>query len=285
MNDTQKQAIREALERHLSGLSLSQSRFAKRAGVSAALVSQLLNGNWENISEQAWRKIAAAVGYSQGWQAAETTNFKLVTSYCALAQQSGIAKLIAYDAGAGKSFALRQYALHNKNVFYVQCERFFTQKVLLRKLCAAVGVQASGSIAELFDALIDALNTLDKPLVIFDEFDKILEKRGVFDVFKTLYDATEGRCGFVLCGAVCLREELRRRVDRNKIGYVELFSRCGREFLQLRPITKKDIEAVCVANGITAPAVVGEIVRDLGNGDYRTLRTLIERKKTELLWT
>lgn len=276
MNIQQKQSVKEAII-NLKEIGKSQEAIAKQADISSANISQILKDNWEKISDKLWHKIASNLGVSFGqWQTAEISNYKEIMGICLFAQERSAAKLISFDAGFGKSHALLTYSKENANVFYLQCERHFTRKVFLQKLGTALGLELSGIVTEMVDKISDRLKQTHKPLLILDEFDKVLDKSGVFDLFKTFYDTTLNHCGFVLCGAISLEQELIKRVQRNKIGYTELFSRIGRKCINLRKLTKKDIELVCYANQITDKEAIHHIALELSGGDLRQLKALIE---------
>ncbi len=284
MNNSLKNSIQAEISRLKNELGKSQNTIAAQVGISSANVSQILAGNWEKISDELWRKVAVGLNVSlhSDWQTAEISNYCKVMGVCGLAQSGSLAKLIAFDAGFGKTYALQAYAKQSRNTFYMQCERHYTRKVFLQKLGRALGLQLYGTIAEMIDAISDKLKSLDKPLVILDEYDKILEKSGVFDLFKTFYDATLGYCGFVLCGTPALEQELRKRVSKNKIGYTELLSRVGREYVHLAAISAKDVRLVCEANGIAQRAAQEEIRIQLGQGDLRQLKHLVTMYKMQM---
>ena len=277
MEQTMKERVIEAVER-LKNQGKSQNQIAAIAGVSSANISLMLQRKWESISPELWRKVQKNLSVGDdNWQQADIWNYKKVQSTCLVAHAKSVAKLLTYDAGFGKSFALRSYASENANAVYLQCERHWTRRVFLQKFGQAIGISSlAGSVSDMIDDISERLKKMQKPIVIWDEFDKVLEKQGVFDLFKTFYDATEGHCGFVLCGTPALENTLRRKVQAQKIGYVELFSRCGRSFETLRPLSKQDIGLVCKANGVATEAVNG-ISLELGTqGDLRQLRALIE---------
>ena len=51
-------------------------------GVSAATVSQMLNQNWEKISDEMWRKVQNAIGAKvKGWNVAEAGVFSSFRSF------------------------------------------------------------------------------------------------------------------------------------------------------------------------------------------------------------
>lgn len=283
MNNLQKTQIQAEIVR-LKGLGKSQNAIAIQAGVSSANITQILKNNWESISDELWRKVATNLNINLqaiSWQTAEIANYRKIFGVCEFAQSKSVAKLVAFDAGFGKTYALQAYAREHKNVFYMQCERHYTRKVFLQKFGKVLGLNLQGSAGDMIDAITDKLKTLEKPLVIWDEFDKVLEKNGVFDLFKTFYDAVIDTCGFVLCGTTALEQELGKRVRANKIGYVELISRCGREYIKLSYLKNKDIEAICVANGISDKEEIRQIAIELGQGgDLRELKNIVQKHTT-----
>jgi len=283
MNNLQKKQIANEIARLKNELGKSQNQIATQAGISSSNITQILKGNWASISDELWRKVAASLNVSLQttvWQTAEIANYKKIFGLCSFSQTKSISKMIAFDAGFGKTYALKSYASSTKNAFYLQCERHYTRKVFLQKLGRAIGLQLQGSIAEMIDDISERLKTFEKPLLIIDEYDKVLEKQGVFDLFKTFYDATLGFCGFVLCGTPALQAELGKRVKANKIGYVELLSRVGREYVHLWHISNADVKLVCNANGINEIEAIKEIRVQLGQGDMRQLKSIIEEYLT-----
>lgn len=282
MNNLQKNKIKDAIL-GAKATGKSQNAIATITGVSSANITQIVKGNWDKISDELWRKVASSLNVSldTGWQTARITNYKKIWGVCKVAQNQSSAKIISFDAGFGKTYTLTEYAKNNENVFYLQCDRYFTKKVFLQKFAKSLGLQVVGSTAEMIDEIIERLKTMKSPLIIWDEYDKVLEKSGVFDLFKTFYDSTLGFCGFVLCGATALENTLKKCVAKNKIGYVELYSRCGREFISLKHLTQADIIAICLANGIDSEQAVQNIKIKLGNGDLRQLKSIIEHYKLE----
>ncbi|MDX1903813.1 MAG: AAA family ATPase [Thermonemataceae bacterium] len=208
---------------------------------------------------------------------AETANFIKITKLCTYVQLTGSAKILTYQAGSGKSVALRYYAEHNERAYYMQIEPHYTQKVFLRKFCEVLGLPIASSSAEMIDSIISFLSKEAQAIVIFDEFDKILDKKNVFSIFKTLYDHLSGSCGFVICGTEFLEKDIFKRVQAFKMGYTELFSRCGREFVYLSAVSKQDVEAICRVNGINSESIIQEMFVQTSNGDLRLLENLITK--------
>jgi DNA transposition AAA+ family ATPase len=285
MQTADKQRIVDALQR-LKAAGRSQRHIATLAGISPANITLMLQGRWgETISDELWRKVQAELRLTDAqWNTVDIWNYKKTYSICQVAQRMRTARIITYDAGFGKSHALLAYAAEAPNVVYLQCERHYTRRVLLSKFARALGMpHLSGSVAEQIDDITARLKSLQTPLVIWDEFDKVIDKSGVFDLFKTFYDATLGHAAFVLCGTPALQEYLLRRVRANKIGYVELYSRCGRTFNTLRPLSADDISRLCRANGLTDPEAIQHIRLRIGkDGDLRQLRALVEEAQLKM---
>ena len=77
MENIKKQNITLAL-RDYCGRHDSQNRAARSlTNVSAATLSQMLNGKWELITDEMWRNVAAQIGYrEEKWEAVETTGYR-----------------------------------------------------------------------------------------------------------------------------------------------------------------------------------------------------------------
>jgi hypothetical protein len=118
---------------------------------------------------------------------------------------------------------------------------------------------------------------LNNPLVILDEADKL--KDHVIQLYKTLYNKTEGACGFVLCGTPNLRLSIEKKAKKDKQGYKEILSRLGSVFISLKEVSAKDIRAICNANGIAQDETIKEIIDNGAGKDIRYIRRLIENAR------
>jgi DNA transposition AAA+ family ATPase len=114
---------------------------------------------------------------------------------------------------------------------------------------------------------------MDKPLIIIDQMDKL--KDAQMDLFMDFYNDLSGHCGFVLSGVPALKKRVLSGVNRDKIGYAELWSRVGRKFIELDKTSKKDVQLICEANGVKDAMVISEAYNACG-GDLRTVRRHIE---------
>ena len=270
MKDTQKSKIVEAMVSKIETLGISQANAAKMIGVSAATITNIKNGKWQNITD-AWRKVQQWVGFDE-WQIVETANIKGMVRTFRHAQEQSITKALSYRQGSGKSCGATYYTSRTRNAFYLECEPHYTKKVFLQKLSKVMGLTLHSSISDMVDAIVDRLNSLDKPLVVLDEFDQLSER--VLPFFKTFYN--KARCGFVLIGGEHFPKRITRGVKLAKQSYCEIFSRLGAEFIPLHKIDSNMIKAICEANGVYEKAQINEIVK-YANGDLRRVKNDIEK--------
>lgn len=272
MNTTTKQELQERL-RQLCDKE-SQNKVAKRADVSSATISQVLNGKWELIAAEMWRKIQKNLRIDLGWQTAQTRNLKNITQLLSSAQALSISIGISHDAGAGKSHAFKEYERNYRNVIYIECKNYWHKKNYAQALLRAAGISDGGTTVELIERFIAHIKTLDRPLVIFDQFDKLKDPQ--LDLFMDFYNECEGHAGFVLSGVPALSKRVRKGVQHDKIGYRELWSRIGRKFIRLDGISMKDVTAVCTANGLMDKDHIRYIYNTC-EGDYRRVKREVEK--------
>lgn len=271
VSNQEKQTISDALREKIKSLGISQADSAKRIGVSAATITNILGGKWDNI-EGAWMKVKSFVEERvSGWQVAETANFKMLQDLCADAQSKGITRAVSFRPGSGKTFAAKYYADNNRNVFYVAAVGDMSKRQLLSAICLSMGIGAAYRLSDMLDDIISKLETTIKPLIIIDEFDELDNK--ALRVFKDLYNTCA--CGFVLIGGQHLRERINRGVRNCKQSYAEIFSRIGGEFVALKEITDAAVERICNANGVTDKTLVKDIATQ-AKGDLRRVKALVE---------
>jgi DNA transposition AAA+ family ATPase len=249
MNDTTKKAIQKLVDQAVKAAG-SQNKFAARHKVSGATVSNILAGKWDAIADTMWQRLASAVRYQGAeWQVASTANYKAVQGWCLMAQSEGMSLALSHDAGAGKTFALVQYAETHKHAYYIQCAEYWTKKLFLANIYRALGKDpAQLTTPELADGIIETLRAQDRPLLILDEVDKLRDPLLMF--FIELYNRLDGVCGFFLSGAPYLALAWEKGAKRDKRGFREIYSRIGRRFLRMNKVSRKDVQLICNANGV-----------------------------------
>ncbi len=251
-----------------------QKILAKRAKVSTATISQMINGNWRLIRSEMWRKVKINLRIDWGWQTAEIENLKIINNLLQASQQGSMSICITHNAGAGKSYTYQLYERTYKNVIYIECKQYWSKKSYVRHLLIACGLDDNGTVEELIERFIEHLIELEKPLVIIDQFDKL--KTSSMDLFMDFYNDLDGHCGFVLSGVPALKKHIESACQRDKSGYKEARSRFGVKYIPLNVISKNDVENICKANGVTDEHVIDEIYNTC-EGDLRRVRRSIEK--------
>lgn len=274
MRHSEKQAIADKLREYV-GSKESQNAAAKSLrGVSAATVSQMLNGKWELIADDMWRTVAGQVGYDpRRWRVVETGGHRRMTDVLADAQRQSLVMAVVGEAGCGKSQAIKAYAASRRNVVALCCSEYWNRKDFLWELLRELGVDAGGkTISEMMREAIRQLKRREDVLIVLDEADKLADQ--VLHFFITIYNQLEDTVGIVLCATQYLRKRIERGVANNRKGYKEIYSRVGRKFIPMPVVNDGDIRAVCAANGVTDRREVERIIDD-ADSDLRRVKRLV----------
>lgn len=274
MNNEQKQLISKEIA--FLADKISQKGVAVKVGVSAATINHMINNKWDLIKDEIWNKAQSTLKIDLNWNHAETSNYNDLTKLLEATQNRSLSISIAMKEGRSKSHTYRRFDRLNKNVIYVECKNYWTKKQYVKALLTASGLSAEGTVGELIETFISHVGRLSSPIVIIDQADKLKDPQ--LDLFMDFYNELEGRCAFVVSGVPALKKRIMMGVQRDKIGYREIFSRFGRTFISLEDLKLKDVEAVCVANGIDDADKIVEFYNTC-EGDMRRVRRLIEREK------
>jgi DNA transposition AAA+ family ATPase len=265
----------EDLARKIAKKGISQAEAARQIGISSASVSMILSGKHENLSG-VWAKVQIWMGLDGGWKTAETANFLMIQDLCTDAQRLSQARAVSFKPGSGKTHAAKHYASNHPEVFYINCESSMSKPRLLKVMCKTMGLQESWNMEEMLDGIIEKLGAMERPLLIFDEFDELSEKG--LRVFKDLYNRV--RCGFLLVGGVGLQKRITTGAKNAKQSYQEILSRLGGEFIPLHEISLKTVAKICQANGLAENDQVETIFKESA-GDLRAVKALLEAIKIQ----
>lgn len=246
-------------------------------GVSAATISKILNGDWDTIADGMWHNVSKQIGSSaEGWSLVSTSVYDELTELLECAQTDSQVMAIVGSAGCGKSATIRQYASTHDEVTAIVCSEYQNRTSWLSAVMEAMRLDPRGlSVAEKIGQIVRRLKRADKPLLILDEADKMSDQ--VLYFFVTLYNELEGHCGVVLCATQYLDKRLVRGLRSGRKGYEEVYSRIGRQCIQLSVLSPEDISLVCVANGITGERKVRKIA-DEAECDLRRVRRAVWRE-------
>lgn len=281
MKTAEKEQIRAKLAEFCEVKGGRNKAAATMRGVSAATLSQVINGNWELISDEMWRTIASQTGYDpRAWVVVETRGYKRMSGLLRDAQESSLVFAVTGDAGCGKSEAIKSYAATNRNVYNLSCSEYWNRKHFMVELLQNMGIDATGStVPEMMVEAVAALKRKESPLVVLDEADKLSDQ--VLYFFISLYNKLEDHVGIILCATEYLEKRIKKGVGTNRKGYKEIYSRIGRRFIPIQLANSEDIAAVCVANGVTDTKIINDIIDDCEN-DLRRVKRKIHAVKQRL---
>ena len=275
-----KNGIVEALRAYMEQKGGQNKAANSIKGVSSATLSQMQNGNWEHISDEMWRKVGRALGLStelggqaKAWNTAETATYQQVHALLQAAQEEARVMSLTAPAGSGKTYAAKEYEAGHRNVYRLMCDEFWSKNDFVEELLRAMGEKADGlTKRERLALACRVLGMKDRPLLIFDEFDKLGDN--VWSFFITLYNRLEDQCGMVLLSTDYIEKRFRMGLKYQRKGYPEIWSRLGSRCVELDRADYEDVKAVCEANGLTDEAVIEDIARS-AEGDLRRVRQLV----------
>lgn len=282
LTNEQKNEIRDLLQEYVSRFP-SQNRAANSlVGVSAGTMSTILNGRYETISDEMFVKIRAQISpnKAEDWTLCETMLYKELNTLLADAQQYQNVAWAVSPAGSGKSTTASDYASKHENAFVISCSEDMKRGDFIRELARVIGVNVSDlSLRAALERVTKYLLTLDNPLLIFDEGDKLPDV--VFYYFITIYNRLEGHCGIIFISTNYIKRRIECGLSYNKKGYDEIHSRICRKFIELTPANGYEVAAVARANGIDDDKTIKAVVKDAAtcNFDMRRVRREVHKQK------
>lgn len=205
------------------------------------------------------------------WAVVETRGYKRMYELLGDAKAHSLVFAVTGEAGCGKSEAIRSFAHDNTEVYVLSCSEYWNRKQFIYEILTSMGrPQACGTVPELIGELSAVLEKAEKPLIVFDEADKLSDS--LFYFFITIYNKFEDHAGIVLCATDYLEKRIKKGVRSNRKGYKEIFSRAGRRFIPIQLVNSEDVKAVCIANGINDDKHIEEIIEDCDNDLRRVKR-------------
>lgn len=280
MKKEEKQIIANKLKSYVSRFDSQNKASNTLKGVSSATISQVLNSKWELISDEMWRTINSQLDGSEEWQIVQTRDFNMMSKLLLDSQENSLVYAVVGEAGSGKSEAIKQYTKTYKRAYMLRCSEFWNRKYFLSELLQAMGRDSSGlTVAEMMQEVISTLLKQDKPLIALDEVDKLTDQ--VLYFFITIYNELEDRCGIIMCATDHLAKRIKKGVKLNKKGYKEIYSRIGRQFIELNGVGYTDVIQVCNANGITSTSDIKSIYKNCEDDLRRVKRKIHAFKKLQ----
>jgi len=281
MTQDQKKQIKSILTERIEDKNLSANQAAKQIGISAALLSNLLNDKWDQISDQKWMMVAAWVGYeTTRWEMFTTKNTAAILELCEDAKINARFLAVAGDTGLGKTTALRHFCQKNQNAYYVLCSVTMSRKDFLSAILRSIGHDVEGSLHNRTRSIITKLGEMEQPVLILDDFGKLSDS--CIRMIQLIYDGLEGRCGIVIAGLAYMKNMIFKMAAKDKPGFRELKRRIG-YWQPLYGLTPGFVNMICQKFGIVEiPAIqfVSQACQDYGSLKELVInyRRLVERR-------
>ena len=285
MEESEKKVIVANLKSYIERYPSQNKAAGSLEGISAGTLSSMINGNWSRISDAMWTKVSEQVkptgsSSATGWTIVETGAFQEISYAMQDAQEYKNVTWVVGEAGCGKTTTGRLYAESHKEAFYILCSEDMLKGEFVRTIARRLGIRSEGyTVRELWQAIIDSIIQMERPLIIFDEADKLPES--VFQYFISMYNNLEDRCGVVFLSTDYIKRRISNGLRYGRKGYKEIFSRIGRKYFDLEPTSAQDVYAICTANGITSREEIDKIIKE-GDGcdfDLRRIKKSVHRLK------
>lgn len=244
-----RQATIDRLTEYLAEHALSQTRAATLIGVSASTLSEVIKGTYKGSGTSVFKLIRRWLDFEERrrWEPLEvepvaTSAYRMIEAACRYAHEKGVGALVLADAGAGKTTALKKYALDSPQAHYIECDQTMRGRGrLVRAIGQAVYTRRKTRTVHIWDDIIDTLHGTRGCLLLDDaQYLGTLSLNAV----QKLHDKTG--VGFVLAGVDLLHSEMAR--GRDAEWFAQLRSRCAlmRSF-DVRKMSRKDALAVATA--------------------------------------
>lgn len=291
INDEKKGEIVRELQREKERLG-SMNNVAKKLNISPATISAnlLKPENWGLVSDNMWADIAASLGVtlvSREWNFAKTSNVRIMHRTLADAQREALFMAVSEKAGSGKTASIADFVARDKDhaAYSLQCQEW-SLKSFLVALSRTLGVSAGryDNTETITDAIVRFFKQRAKevhPLLILDEADKLRPAAKRFII--PLYNRLEDEIGLVCVGTENLEKEIKNGVRKAEKGYDEIDSRLGRSFVHLVGYDKKDVAAICQANGVVDPDIITQIWNDCQPINKRIMKNVNQEGFTQVV--
>ena len=170
------------------------------------------------------------------------------------------------NAGLGKTFAVKKYAIDNPEVILVEADMGYSPKVLFSEIHKKLGFDGYGTIHGMFLDIIDKLKSSGR-LIIVDEAEHLPYKS--LELLRRIYD--KAQVGILLVGMPRLIMNLKGEQRQ----YAQLYSRVGIA-KQLNALNEEDKKAI-ISTVIPSPTPIYPLLSQYSGGNTRVLTKLLVR--------
>lgn len=238
LSDEYKLRIVEAIKDQSFKFKTNKAQ-ASSLGISQSQFSRILNGDLDRvITEERWGIIASKYNVPLEeddfmWYTAYTQVYHTIYSQLEGCQSESISAMFCDMADIGKSYTAKDYVKTHRNAILVDCSQNKSRTELIRALAREFGIDWQGSLRLVKKDLMQYMKSMTKPLVILDEFGDL--SYPAYMEVKSMWNATEWRCGWYMMGADGLSVKFDRKRELKKVGFAELFSRLGSRYQRITP--------------------------------------------------
>jgi len=235
MNNQLKKETAKALSIYKKQKGMTLDKMQNQLDINKAVLSRMIKGDINNVlSTDKWIRLARQLDVQmpndKRWETARTVVFEMITTQLTMCQNMSTGAMFVDSADIGKTHAARWYTRNNKHVAYIDCSQNKTKTQLIRSISKQYGVSTKGVTQDIYNDLVYYLRTLNEPnpLIILDEMGDLQYE--AFMEIKSLWNATDGYCGWYAMGADGLKAKIERNRQSKKVGYDEVFSRLGNKY-------------------------------------------------------
>lgn len=212
--------------------------FSKQFGIHQSVFSLLKKKQIEGqiLKETKWIELARELDVNpteRKWNMARTEVFESISADVTFCQENAKAMIFVDEPEIGKTHTAKYLSRTLENCFYIDCSQSKSKTAFIRALAKAIGVDNRGTYANMKENIKYYLRMLHKPIVILDEAGDL--SYGAFLDIKEFWNATEGVCGWYMMGADGLRTMIDRGINREQVGFREIFSRYSARYMSIVP--------------------------------------------------
>ena len=283
ITNDQKSRIQHQLDAHCARYGSQNKAANALKGVSVAVISDIRNGKWDRISDDMWRKLESQLVVKGEWKVYGTSAYNQMSCYLDGCKNDQLVMWVVAPAGTGKSTAAVDFRNKNRNVFILTCSEDMNKTSFVKELASVIGVKSDClSVRETLAAIVKELVRMDRPVLVFDEADKLTDR--VLYFYVSLYNALEGKCGMMLLSTHAIRRRMENGIIRQKKGYDELESRIGRLFVPLKAVTSAEVAEICRVNGLDSHEAISKVTQEASevNNDLRRVKRSVYKELQQL---
>jgi len=233
-------AVRD-IKKFQNDTGMSQAELCRKTGISTAVLSALLKGNYTgNVADNLKKVLAVIEQETERFRSmlkkpsyVETTVSKTIDHNLALAQVDGRLLVIGGDNGAGKTVALKEFKRKYAATILIEINVTYGETTILYDLAKAIGIDGHARKDMLFKGIVEVLHGTDR-MIIVDEAD-YLKVKGL-DILRSIYDHAE--VPVVLVGSL----DMKGKVMKMRTEYKYLTSRM--DYIELDNLQLGDTQAI-----------------------------------------